>query len=122
MGRGGGCELARCRPRAPRARRSARVREAAVALDQERDKWAELEEAKDPALNALFEEARLAITRAAATKLEVMLCLVFDSKRGKGRAKRISEHTASFVHENKQEWQQWVHPEIKATAEQALLL
>eukprot|EP00974_Lingulodinium_polyedra_P027636 2670545-Lingulodinium_polyedra.AAC.1 len=81
-----------------------------------------MEEAKDPALKALFEEARLAMTRVAATKLETMLCLVFESKKGKGRAKRVAEQTASFVHETKQVWQHWVHPEIKAEAEKALLL
>eukprot|EP00969_Alexandrium_andersonii_P222872 9843846-Alexandrium_andersonii.AAC.1 len=54
----------------------------------EREQWAAMEEAKDPAPKPLFEEAHLAMARAAATKLGTMLCLIVEAKTGKSRQAR----------------------------------
>lgn len=72
-----------------------------------------------PGVQAQMDAAGRALKRAAATKLETLMCKILERKSSKSGA-RLLACTTTFVSECREPWQSWVHEDLAKIVEPQL--
>ena len=78
------------------------------------------EELQAPQHQAILDEAKMQLARASATRCEVLVCKAL-SRPGSSKTKgRLSESTAEFSSETRENWRAWLCPDLIALVEEAM--